>query len=104
MSDGSVTVSVPPELIELVAIRAAELVVQQLAARDDGQWPAWMSIETAARYLDSPVQRLRKLVARREIPYSQEAPGCRVFFARADLDQWMAARRTGRAATTLTPR
>jgi len=35
--------------------------------------------------------RIRKLVARREIPYCQEAPGCRIFFSRADLDESLAS-------------
>jgi excisionase family DNA binding protein len=52
-------------------------------------WPEWMAIETAARYLDAPIERLRKLKERGEIPFHQEGPGCRVFFARQDLDAWM---------------
>jgi excisionase family DNA binding protein len=48
-----------------------------------------MSIETAARYLDAPVERLRKLKERRAIPFSQEAPECRVHFSRSALDEWM---------------
>jgi hypothetical protein len=76
--------------VEVVAKCAAELVLERLDARDDAAgWPAWMSVETAARHLDSPVERLRKLKDRHAIPYSQEGPGCRVFFRRADLDAWM---------------
>ena len=52
-------------------------------------WPEWMSIETAARYLDMPVHRIRKLIVRRAIPYIQEGPGCRIFFSRHQLDGWM---------------
>jgi excisionase family DNA binding protein len=58
-------------------------------------WPEWMSVETAARYLDVPAERLRKLKDRREIPFHQEGPGCRVFFARRDLDRWMETFRHG---------
>lgn len=50
---------------------------------------AWMNVDSAARYLDVSPQRLRKLQARREVPYYQEAPGCRVLFRRTELDQWM---------------
>jgi hypothetical protein len=35
--------------------------------------------------------RIRKLIARREIPFHQEGVGCRVFLARRDLTAWMAA-------------
>ena len=93
MNEHGVTVAVPTELIELVATRAAELVAERLARQDAEPWPEWMSIETAARYLDCTVQRMRKLVARREVPYSQESPGCRVFFHRLELDRWMADQR-----------
>jgi excisionase family DNA binding protein len=68
---------------------------------DDPVWPVWMNLKTAACYLDMSPERLRKLVARREIPFTQEAPGCRVFFSRSDLDAWMRAsaqaRREGHA-------
>src|SRR4051794_17246091 len=52
-------------------------------------WPEWMSVDTAARYLDVSPERLRKLTARRQIPQHQEGHGCRVFFHRPDLDAWM---------------
>ena len=44
-----------------------------------------MNVETAARYLDVPEERVRKLKDRRVIPYYQDGPGCRVFFRRAEL-------------------
>jgi excisionase family DNA binding protein len=65
-----------------------ELLAELRAERDNG-WPEWMSVETAARYLDVPPERVRKLKDRREIPFHQEGVGCRVFFARRDLDEWM---------------
>jgi excisionase family DNA binding protein len=58
-------------------------------------WPEWMSAETAARYLDITVERIRKLKERGRIPYHQEGPGCRVFFKRTDLDAWMEKHRRG---------
>ncbi len=57
-------------------------------------WPQWMTVETAARYLDVSPGRLRKLVARRQVPFAQEGKGCRLNFSRDDLDQWMRAQRT----------
>jgi excisionase family DNA binding protein len=82
-------VAVPMTLDDdALAVIAAQL------GRDRDAWPEWMSVETASRYLDAPVERLRKLQARRAIPYHQEGPGCRVFFRRADLDGWMEAQRT----------
>ena len=52
-------------------------------------WPEWLSVESAARYLDVAQERVRKLIARRAVPYYQEAPGCRIFFRRSELDEWM---------------
>jgi len=68
---------------------------QVLADELDGRTPPsdqpeFMSIDTAAKYLDVSPERLRKLQARRRIPYYQEGIGCRVLFRRTDLDQWMA--------------
>ena len=76
------------QLIEQIS----EHVLAKLA--ENGQqsgWPEWMSVETAAAYLDVSAERVRKLQARSEIPYYQEAPNCRVFFRRQELDQWMRA-------------
>src|SRR6266540_18458 len=53
----------------------------------DRAWPEWMNVETAARYLDVSPERVRKLQARGELPFYQEAPGCRVAFNRRELDE-----------------
>jgi excisionase family DNA binding protein len=87
------------DLDDLIA-RATEVLAQALDRDGSGdRWPAFMSVETAAEYLDVSKERIRKLKDRREIPYIQEAPGHRVLFARTDLDEWMASlRRTARGA------
>jgi excisionase family DNA binding protein len=74
---------------------ALDAVAAALPAVPVEPWPEWMNVETAAAYLDSSVERLRKLVARRQIPFVQEGPGCRVFFRRSDLDAWMEKQRGG---------
>lgn len=59
-------------------------------------WPEWMSVQTAARYLDISPERLSKLKQRGTIPHHQEGGrGCRVFFKRVDLDAWMETLRRG---------
>ena len=69
---------------------ALQKIAAALGSRSDQEaWPAWMSAETVARYLDCPVERVRKLVGGRAIPFVQEAPGCRVFFERKAIDDWM---------------
>jgi excisionase family DNA binding protein len=59
----------------------------------DTAWPMWMSVESAARYLDLSPGALHKLVARDAIPYAQEGPRCRLSFNRHDLDAWMRSQR-----------
>jgi excisionase family DNA binding protein len=90
-----VTLTIQVELngvhVPLVLDDAALTAIGEAIDRpiDKCVWPGWMNVATVARYLDVSPERVRKLVARREIPFTQEAPGCRVFFSRCDLDAWM---------------
>ena len=83
------------EQVSALAALVANLLRAQPQPSGSESWPEWMNVDTAARYLDCTPERVRKLVARREIPYHQEAPGCRIFFRRPELDTWMAASRRG---------
>src|SRR5438034_34966 len=78
-----ITLSIPAEgldeLIQRVAERLAEAIDR--GGQPDSKWPAYMTIDTAAGYLDVSVERVRKLKERQEIPYIQEAPGHRVVFS-----------------------
>lgn len=67
----------------------ADLVEQRQLARTPEVAQEWFAIESVARYLDVAPERVRKLVARRAIPYYQEGPGCRVHLRRRELDEWM---------------
>jgi excisionase family DNA binding protein len=78
-------VTLPEDVVEEIARRAAEIVLDRLAERE--RWPEFLSVGTAARYLDVSPERVRKLQARGELPYHQEGPGCRVLFRRQDLDE-----------------
>jgi len=71
--------------------RVVKLVHVEIASAT--RWPEWMSIETAARYLDVSVERLWHLKRANAIPYIQDEPNARVFFGRADLDRWMESKR-----------
>ena len=79
-------------LLELLADKVARRVLA--ATRSDtrpevgetGGSP-WMSVATAAAYLDWPRQRLYKLTAQGAIPhYKQDG---RLLFNRQELDQWL---------------
>ena len=75
-------------IAELVEARVLERLTDAAPAA-----PEWLSVESAARYLDISPERVRKLIARRAIPYYQDAPGCRVFLRRRELDDCMSALR-----------
>src|SRR5262245_52471920 len=100
-------------MLDEIASRAAEIVMARLDNAATRAWPEWLDVKMAARYLGhrcskclrsgesgcvegpseqcnrcggtgfSP-ERLRKLVARHEVPFMREAPGCRVSFRRRD--------------------
>lgn len=50
----------------------------------------WMDTKGAASYLGMHPDTLGKLAAARAIPYEQDAPGCKRWFRRSDLDRWRA--------------
>ncbi len=91
MTEPRLGLTVPAEVIEALATAVSERLLPTLRSTNGTEaWPEWMAIDTAARYLDVSPQRLRKLVARRQIPFHQEDRACRILFRRSDLDQWMA--------------
>jgi len=71
----------PDELVEAIARRAAEIVVDEL-----GNGSPWLTREAAARYLSFPVSRLEK---DKQIPCHRE--GRRVLYHRDELDAYLRA-------------
>ena len=55
-----------------VAVRVADLIADRFEAPKT--WPEWMSVETAAAYLDVSPERLHKLKQRGHVPFVQTAP------------------------------
>jgi excisionase family DNA binding protein len=93
--DGSpLVLPIPDTVVEVIAEHVARLLAVGTPPPTD-PWPEWMSVETAARYLDVSPERIRKLLARGELPYYQAAPGCRILFRRSELDDSLAAFRRG---------
>lgn len=86
------SVELPEEALQAIAERVLGMLQPYMGHEDKG-WPEWMSVETAARYLDVSPERVRKLQARGQLPYYQEGPGCRVFFNRRELDTAMSVLR-----------
>ncbi len=85
-------------LIERVAERVAAVVAARLTSPAECEAGDWLDSRRAAEYLGVHRDTLRKLAAERAIPAEQDGRGCKLFFLRADLDEW---RRTGGRATHL---
>jgi excisionase family DNA binding protein len=100
LRDPSQTQSFTPVRAELIldettfvalAERAAEILFERHGyLTDTPRWPEYMNVVTTAAYLDVSEERVRKLKERGEIHGYQEGPGCRVFFNRRELDEYMA--------------
>lgn len=76
------------ELAERIARRLAQLQPEPHCTAPNDQVSLWLSVESAAAYLDWPKQRLYKLTASGAIPhYKQEG---RLLFHRSELDRWLA--------------
>jgi len=81
------------DLSEIVAAIKADVLGELRADTQADGWPAHMNAATASRYLDLSKAALYKLVQQHRIPHSSEGPGCRLSFARRDLDAWIAEQR-----------
>ena len=92
----SIAITLPADIVDVIVAEVTKLVILEgTSARGASvDLPEFMSVDTAARYLDVSPERIRKLQARKKLPYYQESVGCRVLFRRTDLDEWMAKLRT----------
>ena len=68
----------------------ADAVAHRLAERQAPAADGWMDTRAAADHLGLSTHALYRLVARREIPYSQDGPGAKCYFKRSALDAWQA--------------
>jgi excisionase family DNA binding protein len=72
--------AIPPELVEAIAERAAELLVEQLPAEVE----SWLGVKAAAEYLDCEPHRIYDLRRAGRLPCRKD--GSRLLFRRSDLD------------------
>ena len=82
-SNGALSLALPPELVELVAERAAEIVAERLAPLTE----PWVGVDQAAEHLACPKSRIYALVSAQRIPHEKD--GSRLLFRRSDLDEWL---------------
>jgi len=83
--------------------RLADLVVDRLVERreTEDQPSQWMDARDAAAYLGVHRDTVRKLAAERAIPVHQDRPGSRLYFRRAELDEWRLTAKPQRRQTAL---
>jgi excisionase family DNA binding protein len=72
----------PPELIERIAERAAQLLGERVQSDDH-----WLDVAGAATYLRCPTSRIYALTSAKSIPHYHD--GSRLLFRRDELDEWV---------------
>jgi excisionase family DNA binding protein len=82
--DAELTLRLPDGALDALA----DAVADRLAERQAPVADAWLDTRAAASYLGLSVHAVHRLVARREVPYSQDGPGARCYFKRSALDAW----------------
>jgi excisionase family DNA binding protein len=82
------SLALPPDALETIAQRAAELVLEQLDGQAaDGRWVR--GARGIATYLDMQVSTIQKLISRGELPVHRPmGPGGPVLASTAELDRW----------------
>ena len=76
--------ALPEDLVEAVAARAAEILADRPAARDDG----WLrGADRIAAYIDCPRSRVYALTSARRIPVHHD--GSALIARRSELDRWV---------------
>ena len=76
-------VALPPDLVERIAERAAELLEERTTAAGE-----WLSLEEAAAYARCKPQRIYDLRSCGRLPRTGD--GSRVLVRRSDLDAYLA--------------
>ena len=81
-----VTVAIPPELLEAIALRVADLVTAQPSHPSEEQ--PWIGVAQAAEHLACKPHRIYDLVRRQRVAFRRD--GTRLLFRRSDLDRYLA--------------
>jgi hypothetical protein len=80
-----VSVDIGEELVERIAVRAAELVARQRVETTRGGW--LRGADKIAAYIDAPRSRVYGLVSARRIPVHHD--GSALIARRSELDAWL---------------
>lgn len=74
---------VPDELVEKIAERAAQLVIERVRHEPEG----YIGVQEAADFLACPTSRIYALVSSRRIPHYRD--GSRLLFDRSELKEFV---------------
>jgi len=84
---------IPPEIVEEIAQRAAEIVIAQLGSRPDDR-PAYVTIPEAADLLRARRHRVDDLLSKGVLTRVKD--GSRTLIERAELEAYLRGEQTGR--------
>ncbi len=79
--NGGLALTLPPDLLDAIASRVAELLTPQ-----SGPEP-WIGVGAAAEHLACGTSRIYALTSARRIPHRKD--GSRLLFRRSELDAWI---------------
>jgi excisionase family DNA binding protein len=79
----TLSLAVPPELVEAIAERVAEMLAERHAAEPE----PWIGVEQACEHLACPRSRIYALASAGRIPHRKDS--ARLLFRRAELDDWL---------------
>jgi excisionase family DNA binding protein len=82
--NGGLSIELPASVVESVAERTAEIVIERLGEPD-----GYMDVEGAARFLSCPKSRIYALTSAARVPHHRD--GTRLLFDRGELRRWVAA-------------
>ncbi len=82
------TLTVPDELLDMLARRIAQLVSDR---EPQASGSPWLDVEAALAYLPFSRDQLYKLTSARAIPFRKKRDGQGLLFHRDELDRWLEA-------------
>ena len=83
------SIQLPPDLVEEIAVRAAEILEERLRKPDA---PTYFSVPEAADYIRAKPHRVYDLLSARRLTRYKD--GARVLVSREELDRYLAANAT----------
>jgi excisionase family DNA binding protein len=84
----ALSIALPAEALEAIAVRAAELAAERLAPAMEPHGPRYLhGAAKAAEYLDMPLGQVQKLTAAGAMPHRKIGQRC--LYRTDELDEWL---------------